>query len=83
VVSRNDAYWRPGRPYLDGIEFAIIPEAATALRSVVAGERDMAFSLPARLKPVIDRSKQLQIVAAPTLYCVQLYFNSARKPLDN
>ena len=83
VVTRNDAYWRPGRPYIDGIEFAIIPEAATALRSVTAGEKEMAFSLPARLKPVIDRAKQLQVIAAPTLYCVQLYFNYARAPLDN
>ena len=55
VVTRNAGYWRPGRPYLDGIEFAIIPESATALRSVTAGEKDMAFSLPARLKPIIDR----------------------------
>ena len=83
VVTRNDGYWRPGRPYLDGIEFAIIPESATALRSVTAGEKEMAFSLPARLKPIIDRAKQLQVIAAPTLYCVQLYFNSARAPLDN
>ncbi|MGO9360896.1 MAG: ABC transporter substrate-binding protein [Xanthobacteraceae bacterium] len=83
VVTRNENYWRPGRPYLDGIEFAIIPEAATALRSVIAGEKEMAYSLPARLKPIIDRSKQLQTVAAPTLYCVQLYFNYARAPLDN
>jgi ABC-type transport system substrate-binding protein len=83
VVTRSDNYWRPGRPYLDGIEFAIIPEAATALRSVTAGEKELAFSLPARLKPVIDRSKQLRVVAAPTLYCVQLYFNYARAPLDN
>lgn len=83
VVTRNEHYWRPGRPYLDGIEFAIIPESATALRSVIAGEKEMAYSLPARLKPVIDRSKQLQTIAAPTLYCIQLYFNYARAPLNN
>jgi len=83
VVTRNEHYWRPGLPYLDGIEFAIIPEAATALRSVIAGEKEMAFSLPARLKPVIDRDRQLQVVATPTLYCIQLYFNYARAPLDN
>jgi ABC-type transport system substrate-binding protein len=83
VVTRNEGYWRPGRPYLDGIEFAIIPESATALRSVTAGEKEMAFSLPARLKPIIDRSKQLRTIAAPTLYCIQLYFNYARAPLDN
>jgi len=83
VVTRNETYWRPGRPYLDGIEFAIIPELATALRSVIAGENDMSFSLPARLKPVIDRAKNLQVVTAPTLYCIQLYFNYARAPLNN
>jgi len=83
VVTRNEHYWRDGRPYLDGIEFSIIPELATGLRSVIAGENEMAFSLPARLKPVIDRAKNLQVITAPTLYCIQLYFNSVRKPLDN
>lgn len=83
VLARNEHYWKPGRPYLDGIEFAIIPELATGLRSVVAGENDMAFSLPARLKPVIDRAKNLQTVTGPTLYCIQLYFNYGRAPLDN
>lgn len=83
VVTRNENYWREGRPYLDGIEFSIIPELATALRSVIAGENGMAFALPARLKPVIDRAKNLQVVTSPTLYCIQLYFNSAREPLNN
>lgn len=83
VVTRNDSYWKPGRPYLDGIEFNIIPELATALRSVVAGQNDMSFALPARLKPVIDRAKNLQTITSPTLYCIQVYMNSARAPLDN
>ncbi|MBQ8105940.1 MAG: peptide ABC transporter [Afipia sp.] len=83
VVARNESYWRPGRPYLDGIEFNIIPELATALRSVVAGQNDMSFALPARLKPVIDRAKNLTTVTSPTLYCVQIYINTARAPLDN
>jgi peptide/nickel transport system permease protein/peptide/nickel transport system substrate-binding protein len=43
----------------------------------------MAFQLPARLKPVIERAKNLETVTSPTLYCVQLYFNYARAPLDN
>jgi ABC-type transport system substrate-binding protein len=83
VVTRHEDYWQKGRPYLDGIEFNIIPENATALRSVVAGQNDMAFQLPARLKPVIERAKNLTLVSAPTLYCVQLYINYGRAPLDN
>ncbi|NEV80849.1 peptide ABC transporter, partial [Rhodopseudomonas sp. BR0C11] len=83
VVARNENYWRKGWPFLDGIEFNIIPENATALRSVVAGQNDMAFQLPARLKPVIERAKDLKLVSSPTLYCIQVYFNYARAPLDN
>ncbi|MCP9630225.1 ABC transporter substrate-binding protein [Rhodopseudomonas palustris] len=83
VVTRHENYWRKGRPYLDGIEFNIITENATALRSVVAGQNDMAFQLPARLKPVIERAKDLTMVSSPTLYCIQVYFNYARAPLDN
>ncbi|MFC0284123.1 ABC transporter substrate-binding protein [Camelimonas abortus] len=83
VVARNENYWRDDRGFLDSIEFSIIPEYATALRSVTAGQNDMAFALPARLKPVIERAKNLQVVTAPTLYCVQFYLNTKRKPLDD
>jgi peptide/nickel transport system permease protein/peptide/nickel transport system substrate-binding protein len=83
IVTRNETYWREGQPKLDGIEFRIIPEAATALRSVAAGEQDMAFTLPSRLKPVIARTPELQEIVAPTLACLQIYFNYGRAPLDN
>lgn len=83
VVARNDNYWRKDRGFVDGIEFNVIPEQATGLRSVVAGQNDMTFSLPARLKPVIAKAKELQSISAPTLYCIQFYFNTKRKPLDN
>lgn len=83
VVTRNDKYWRNDRGFVDGIEFAIIPELSTGLRSVSAGQNDMAYALPARLKPVVERSKNLSLVTGPTLYCLQIYLNLAKKPLDN
>ncbi|MDB5655094.1 MAG: extracellular solute-binding protein family 5, partial [Tardiphaga sp.] len=36
-----------------------------------------------RLKPVIERAKNLTVVSSPTLYCIQLYLNYGRSPLDN
>lgn len=83
VVKRNDKYWREGKPYLDGIEFAIIPELTTGLRSVIAGQNDFIYSLPPRQKAILDRAKSLQIITGPTVYCVQLYLNWARPPFDN
>lgn len=83
VVKRNEHYWKPGLPYLDGIEFSIINEVNTGLRSVIAGQNDFVFFLSPQQKPVIDRAKNLVSVTGPTLYCVQLYLNYGRKPLND
>ena len=42
-ITRNTDYWRPDRPYLDGIEFTIIPNRSTAILAFVAGKFDMTF----------------------------------------
>jgi peptide/nickel transport system substrate-binding protein len=42
-VTRNADYWKPRRPYLDGIEYTIIPDPATAALSFVSERADMTF----------------------------------------
>ena len=42
-LVRNTDYWKPGRPYLDGIEYTIIRNAATATLAFVSGKVDMTF----------------------------------------
>ena len=53
VVKRNEKYWKPNRPYPDGIEFAIIPELTTGSRSVTAGQNDLMYQLPPRQKAIM------------------------------
>ena len=60
VVKRNEKYWKPNRPYLDGIEFSIIPELTTGSRSVTAGQNDLMYQLPPRQKAIMDRVAQRQ-----------------------
>lgn len=83
AVTRNDKYWRPGLPHMDGIEFSIITDQATALRSVTAGQNDFTYGLSARYKPLIERAKELTLITAPTLFVYQLYLNWSRGPLAN
>jgi ABC-type transport system substrate-binding protein len=83
VVTRNEHYWKPGQPYLDGIEFQMITEVNTGLRSVIAGQNDFVYFLSPQQKPVIDRAKNLVAVTGPTLYCVQFYINFGRPPLND
>jgi len=42
-LTRNEQYWKPGRPYLDSIEWSIIPNRATAILAFVARKFDMTF----------------------------------------
>ena len=60
VVKRNEKYWKPNRPYPDGIEFSIIPELTTGSRSVTAGQNDLMYQLPPRQKAIMDRVHQRQ-----------------------
>ena len=45
VLTANDDYWG-GRPYLDALEFDLIPSQETALRALLAGEVDYAALTP-------------------------------------
>jgi peptide/nickel transport system substrate-binding protein len=83
VVKRNEKYWKPGRPYPDGIEFAIIPELTTGVRSVTAGQNDLIYQLPPRQKAVVERSNSLKVFNGPTLYVFQIFLNWAKPPFDD
>jgi ABC-type transport system substrate-binding protein len=39
--TRNENYWRPGMPYLDGIEVRWLPDPMVASATMQAGEADM------------------------------------------
>ncbi|HWS76686.1 MAG TPA: ABC transporter substrate-binding protein [Quisquiliibacterium sp.] len=83
VVTRNDKYWRKDQPLLDGIEFSLIPEVNTGLRSVIAGQNQFAHALSPQQKPVIDRAKGMRSLATPTLFVHLFFLNYGRAPLDN
>ena len=42
-VARNPDYWKPDLPYLDGLEYKIIRNPATAVLAFVSGQVDMTF----------------------------------------
>lgn len=83
VLKRNERYWKPGEPYLDGLEFKVILDANTGLRSVMSGQADFIYRVRPHQLPIVRRSKDYAIVTGPTLYCQLIYFNCTRPPLDD
>src|SRR5271156_2512470 len=58
-VARNPDYWKPGRPYLDGAEWTIIPNRSTAMLAFIAGQFDMTFPSEVTIPMLKDVHSQM------------------------
>jgi peptide/nickel transport system substrate-binding protein len=85
-VVRNPDYWKPGRPYLDGIDYIIVPNRSTAILGFTAGQFDMTWpfsvSIPL-LKDVKTQAPQANCPLATNNGTVNLLVNRDRPPFDN
>lgn len=63
-LARNPDYWKPGRPYLDGIEVRIIASRSTRILAFVAGEFDMTYDIDVTIPLIKDVQSQ-----APKAIC--------------
>lgn len=48
VVVRNEAYWKPGKPYLDEIEFVGIGDESARVNALLSGGMDLVASVNPR-----------------------------------
>lgn len=48
VVVRNDRYWKPGKPYLDEIEFVGISDESARVNALLSGGMDLVGSINPR-----------------------------------
>jgi peptide/nickel transport system substrate-binding protein len=85
-VTRNPDYWKPDRPYLDGIEHMIISDPATAVLAFIAGKFDMTapgqLTVPL-MKDVKDQLPQANCEWTPGAVNRHLLVNRDKPPFDN
>jgi peptide/nickel transport system substrate-binding protein len=85
-LVKNPDYWKKGRPYLDGIEFAIIPDRSTRVLAFIAGKFDMTFptdiTVPL-LKTIRADAPKAQCTMRESGVSGNLIINRERPPFDN
>src|SRR3954447_14510416 len=85
-LTRNPDYFKKGLPYLDGIEFTIIPNRSTAILGFISGQFDMTFptevSIPL-LKDVKSQAPKAVCVVEPINVSTNIIVNSSSPPFDN
>ncbi len=83
-VTRNPDYWKEGRPYLDGIEYTIIPSISTRMLGFVTGKFDTINGVTVPLlKDVKSQAPQAICEVVPTNVPRTLLVNPAAPPFDS
>src|SRR5258707_904168 len=83
-LIRNADYWKPGRPYLDGLEYTIIRNVSTAMLTFVSGKLDITFgglSVPLT-RQVQEQAPQAHCELNPTNVSRNLVINRDIAPFD-
>jgi peptide/nickel transport system substrate-binding protein len=85
-LVRYEQYWKQGRPYLDGIEWTIIPNRSTAILGFIAGKFDLTFpfglTVPL-MKDVQKEAPQAVCELEPANQSTNLIVNRDAPPFDN
>ena len=85
-VARNSDYWKTNRPYLDGIEYTIVPNRSTAILGFIARKFDMTwpYNITAPLlKDVQRQAPQAVCELGTTNSRGTLIYNGDTAPFDN
>ena len=85
-TARNPDYWKPGRPYLDGIEWHIMPDVSTRNLAFIAGKFDInspyGTTVPL-LNDVKAQAPQAICELTSTNVSRNLILNPGKPPFDN
>ena len=85
-LVKNESYWKKGLPYLDRIEFTIMPDRSTRMLSFIAGKFDMTFPTDVTvplLKNIRAEVPKAQCTMRESGVSVNLIVNQDAPPFDN
>ncbi len=85
-LEKNRDYWKPGRPWLDAVEYSIIPNRATRMLAFTAGRADMTFPTDVTvplLRDTMKASPTAQCTLRPVNVSYNLIVNRDQPPFDD
>ena len=83
-MARYDKFHEPGRPYLDEVIGKVIPQAASRVHALIAGEVDLIHILPPNEIKNVENSQRAKVEPSDVSpLAVLAFFNTAKKPLDD
>lgn len=81
-LSANAEWWGEG-PFVDGIEMRVIPDEASILAALRAGEIDFALLNDPLVATLLNGDSSITLNAVPALAYHVFQLNPSRAPMDN
>jgi len=85
-LVRNPDYWKPGLPYLDGIEYTVSRNRSTIILAFIAGQYDLTFAGSVTVPLMHDIQSQrpdATCILPPGSVSTNLVVNREKPPFDN
>ncbi|PID44363.1 MAG: glutathione ABC transporter substrate-binding protein GsiB [Proteobacteria bacterium] len=81
-IVKNPDYWR-GKVKVDSITFKPIPESGARLAMLRAGQAHYIYPMPAELKKVAARDKNIELIEMPSIIARYLMMNQTYEPFKD
>jgi len=82
VLARNASYWGQ-KPWLDRVEFRVVPEDGTRVLQLLAGEVDIIASVPPIMLKRLAGAAEVRILRAAGYRTIYIGLNNKVKPFDD
>lgn len=82
VMERFDDYWGEGAKNA-GVVFKVIPDAASRMMALTAGDVDMAIKVPETDVITLEQDKNITVHRTLTTFTDYLQFNTKKAPFDD
>jgi peptide/nickel transport system substrate-binding protein len=83
VFVRNDDYWQPGLPKVDGVELRSIPDGASQIAAIEAGQIDLTWDLPRVGLARLGADPEVKIVSVRSPFAMSLSMWTDTPPFDD
>jgi peptide/nickel transport system substrate-binding protein len=83
LLQKNPNYWDAPKPYLDELEFRIIPDDNTRVIQLEAGEVDIATDLPYNQIETLRQTPGIEVLTDPLSRVDYIALNHLREPFGD
>ena len=80
---RNDDYWEPGLPYIDGFKFAVIKDESSRIAAIRMGTVDIGWLKNAQLADVAAKTPNINIIKSAPARQGRFWLNHRVFPFNN